>query len=76
VSKCVQDRLKIVPFLSAEIGDIFCPGKTANIEKSFILIEYRSILLAEYIKTVHKKADLFPGRFFAVFQVGQKFLTD
>jgi hypothetical protein len=37
VSKCLQKWLKTVPFLSAEIGDIFCPGKAANIEKSSIL---------------------------------------
>jgi len=31
--------------------------------------------LAEYIKTAHKKADLFQSRLFAVFEVGRKFLT-
>lgn len=36
--------------LSAEIGDIFSPGKAANLEK-FILIKKKSNLLAEYIKT-------------------------
>jgi len=50
--------------LSAEIGDIFYPAKTGNIEKSFILTKKQSILLAEYIKTAHKKADLFPSRLF------------
>ena len=52
VSKCVQDRIKTVPFLSAEIGDIFLPEKADNIEESFNLIKKQSILLAEYIKTV------------------------
>jgi hypothetical protein len=52
VSKCLQSWLKNIPVLSAEIGDIFCPGKADNIEESFNLIEKQSILLAEYIKTV------------------------
>ena len=39
VSICVQDRLKTVPGLSAEIGDNFCPGKAGNTEKSFNLIK-------------------------------------
>jgi hypothetical protein len=30
---------KNTPVLSAEIGDIFCPGKAGNIEPSFNLIE-------------------------------------
>ena len=63
VSKCVQDRLKTVPFLSAEIGDIFCPGKSGNIEKSFNLIEKQSNLLAEYLKTVLKKPTCFQASF-------------
>jgi len=67
VSKYVQHCPKIAPDLSAEIGDIFCPGKSGNIEKIFILTKKQSILLAKYIKTAHKKADLFPSRFFAVF---------
>jgi hypothetical protein len=52
VSKCLQSWLKNIPVLSAEIGDIFCPGKIGNIEKSSILNKKQSILLAEYIKTV------------------------
>jgi hypothetical protein len=75
VRKCLQSWLKTIPFLSAEIGDIFCPGKTGNIEKNFILAKKQSILLAEYIKTDHKKVDLFPSRFFAVFQIDQNLLT-
>ncbi|NNH26445.1 hypothetical protein [Acinetobacter terrestris] len=52
MSKCLQSWLKNIPVLSAEIGDIFCPGKADNIEESFSLIKKQSNLLAEYIKTV------------------------
>ena len=52
--------------LSAEIRAIFSPRKAGNIEVSFILNKKQSILLAEYIKTAHKKADLFPSRLFDI----------
>ena len=50
--------------LSAEIGDNLSSGWIDNAQQSVNLIKYWSILLAEYIKTAHKKADLFPSRFF------------
>jgi len=75
VSKCLQSWLKIIPVLSSEIGDIFCPGKADNIEESFNLIKKQSILLARSIKPAHKKANLCLSRLFSVFEVGQNFLT-
>jgi hypothetical protein len=59
--------------LSAEIGDIFCPEKTGNIEKSFILFKNQSILLAKATSFDEKTADLCLSRLFAVFQVGKFF---
>ena len=61
--KCLQGWLKYIPVLSAEIGDIFCPGKADNIEESFSLIEKQSNLLAEYLKTVLKKPTCFQASF-------------
>ena len=72
-SMCAQ-AYKIGEFLSqelsAEIGDSFGMGRIDKPEKNDNLIKYWSILLAEYIKTAHKKADLFPSRFFTIFEVG------
>ena len=62
MSICVQDRLKTVPGLSSEIGDVFCHRKTGTTEKSFNLVEKQSNLLAKYIKTAQKKTDLFLSR--------------
>jgi len=56
--------------LSAEIGDNLSQRWLDNAEKNDNLIKYQSILLAEYIKTAHKKADLFPSQLFTVFEVG------
>ena len=61
--------------LSAEIGDNLSSGWVDNTQQCVILIKNWSILLAEYIKTAHKKADLCRSRFFTVFKVGQNFLT-
>ena len=62
--------------LSAEIGDSFGMGRIDKPEKNDNLIKYWSILLAEYIKTVHKKSDLFQSRLFTVFATKVKFLSD
>ena len=64
VSICVQDRLKTVPGLSAEIEDNFIVWNLDNRTKMPKLIIFKPILLAESIKTAHKKADLFPSRLF------------
>ena len=56
--------------LSAEIADNF---RSAGIElsgKKRNMNVFLSILLAESIKTAHKKSNLFLSRFFAVFEVG------
>ena len=62
VSICVQDRLKTVPGLSAEIGDNFIVWNLDNRTKMPKLIIFKPILLAKNIKTAHKKTDLFPSR--------------
>ena len=61
--------------LSAEIVDNLSSGWVDNTQQCVILIKNWSILLAEYIKTDHKKAELFPSRLFTVFEVDQKILT-
>ena len=61
--------------LSAEIVDNLSSGWVDNTQQCVILIKNWSILLAEYIKTAHKKADLCLSRLFAVFEVGQNFLN-
>ncbi len=67
VSICVQDRLKTVPGLSAEIEDNFIVWNLDNRTKMPKLIIFKPILLAKNIKTVHKKADLFQSRLFTDF---------
>jgi len=61
--------------LSAEIGDCLSRGWLDKSQQCVISIKHWSILLARSIKPAHKKADLFPSRLFAVFEVSQKFLT-
>jgi len=50
VSKCVQDRLKTVPGLSAEIGDNFISWNRDNRAKMSKLSIFYPILLAKYYK--------------------------
>ncbi len=69
VSICVQDRLKTVPGLSAEIEDNFIVWNLDNRTKMPKLIIFKPILLAKNIKTAHKKADLFQNRLFGHFWI-------
>ena len=75
-SMCAQ-AYKIGEFLSrelsAEIGDNLSKRWLDNAEKNDKLIKYWSILLARSIKIAQKETDLFPGRFFVVFQGSENF---